>query len=79
MQEPTLPRGYLVHPIWVRDGKTNSPASSSELVKPELSTPLMRLFILFTVSNALFCLSLSVQDYEIEYMEKIGSSSPVSS
>jgi len=34
--------------------------------------------VLYSVTYMLFCPSVLVQDYEIEYMEKIGSSSPVS-
>lgn len=58
--------------------QTLSPASASDHISPELDTgwnvtPFVPLRLTFC-----FVFSVSVQDYEIEYMEKIGSASPVS-
>lgn len=76
---PPLPRGCVAQLIWVKHEITNrQPCLCFWSDQYRVQHWLKCLSIFSSASKTLFWLSVSAQDYEIEYMEKIGSSSPVS-
>lgn len=60
--------------MWVKQEQSESKDSLAS-VSDHIS---VHCFFLIIISTIKLCISASVQDYEIEYMEKIGSSSAVS-